>query len=896
MNDIDAVLKSLELMPPDKRDALIEKTLKTFEGVKFIPNPGPQSDAYYSKADVLLYGGQAGGGKEQSENSLVLTPTGWKRIGSLKVGDSICATDGTVSQVIGVYPQGEKDIYTVTMEDGGKTEAGLDHIWLAWRTHSGGKSANKMLSGEASARNWTTAQIMAEMGKGDRRDGRRRGFAIPVTEPVSFNVAGQLKGTGNFIKREIDPYLLGVLIGDGHLGERTVSVTSADEEIGDFVRHIAGDDVRVDEREGNKSLQYTFRRSFLKTISAQLTSLGLLGKKAVDKFIPRQYLLATVEERWELLRGLMDTDGWVEPKRCCYYTTVSKRLCDDVKHLAFSLGAIVTVSEKFPTYSYLGEKFSGQKAYCLRIKMPVPEQCFKLSRKKVIASEISHQSSGRLIKSIEFSRRCPAVCIRVSHRNSLYITDDFIVTHNTGLINGLALTQHRRSLIMRRKYADMSAIADDLIRLNRTRDGFTSMPRPKLKTSDDRLVEFGACQNLGDEEGFAGVPHDLRCFDEVTQFQESQFRYLMGWVRSIVPGQRCRVIAASNPPTSSTGDWVIGYWRPWLDLTHHNPAKPGELRWFVTDPDGKDMEVPDNTPIEFPGRKEKVIPKSRTFIPAKLSDNPYLVNTDYAATLDAMPEPLRSAMRDGNFMLSRKDDLMQAIPTEWVKQAQQRWESMKGRGVPMCAIGVDVSQPGGGDDTVLSIRYDGWFDNLIVVPAKSLKDEGDVAALILKHRRDGAAVIVDTGGGYGGATMMQLKSNDIPVVPYKGNTTTDRRTVDRTLGFANTRSAAIWAFREALDPSQPGGSPIALPNDAKLLADLTAPTFELVGKGFKIESKDSVMDRLGRSPDRGDAVVMAWWSGAKGIAPTHPAQIQRKGSPVPRKVIMGHQHQRKPLR
>lgn len=462
----------------------------------------------------------------------------------------------------------------------------------------------------------------------------------------------------------------------------------------------------------------------------------------------------------------------------------------------------------------------------------------------------------------------------------------------TGLINGLALTEHRRTLILRRKYADMSAIADDLIRLNRTRDGFTSMPRPKLKTDDNRLVEFGACQNVGDEEGFAGNPHDLRAFDEVTQFLELQFRYLMGWVRSIIPGQRCRVIAASNPPTSSTGDWVIGYWRPWLDPTHDNPATPGELRWFVTDPDGKDMEVADNTPMQFPGRKEKVIPKSRTFIPAKLSDNPYLVNTDYAATLDAMPEPLRSAMRDGNFMLSRKDDLRQVIPTEWVRAAMGRWEGMKGRGVPMCAIGADVSQPGGNDDTVLAIRYDGWFDNLVVAPAKNLKDEGDIAALILKHRRDGADIILDMGGGYGGATLLQLKSNDIKPVPYTGNKGTDRKTFDRTMGFSNTRSAAFWAFREALDPSQPGGSPIALPNDAKLLADLTAPTFDLTSKGFKVEPKDDVRDRLGRSPDRGDAVIMAWWSGPKGIAPTHPAQINRKSSGIMRKVIMGHTKQR----
>lgn len=466
----------------------------------------------------------------------------------------------------------------------------------------------------------------------------------------------------------------------------------------------------------------------------------------------------------------------------------------------------------------------------------------------------------------------------------------------SALLCGLALSQHHRTLILRRKYADLSAMSDELVKMNGTRDGFTSMPRPKLRTSDERLIEFGACQHLGDEESFQGQARDLHGFDEVTQFLREQVRYIIGWNRPSRPGQRCRVIYASNPPTSSAGDWIIGEFRPWLDPTHHNPAKAGELRWFVTDPDGKDMEVDDATPLEFPGRKEKVTPKSRTFIPGKLSDNPYLVNTGYASTLDSLPEPLRSALRDGNFMLSRSDDLCQVIPTEWVRAAVGRWEGLRGRTVPQCAIGVDVSAPGGNDDTVLAIRYDGWFDNLVIAPAKNLKDEGDIASLILKHRRDGAEIIIDAGGGYGGATMLQLKSNEIHFVPYKGKEGTTRKTIDRTLGFANTRSAAIWAFREALDPSQPGGSTIALPNDAKLIAELTAPTFELTSQGFKVETKESVREKLGRSPDRGDAVIMSWWAGPKGIAPTHPAQVPRKSGGSNRKVIMGHPNQRKPLR
>ena len=456
----------------------------------------------------------------------------------------------------------------------------------------------------------------------------------------------------------------------------------------------------------------------------------------------------------------------------------------------------------------------------------------------------------------------------------------------SGLINGLALTQHDRSLILRRQYADLGGITDDLIRIYGTRDGFITMPRPKLRTNDGRTIDFGACQHVGDEQSFQGVPRDFYGFDEVTQFTEAQVRYIIGWNRTIKEGQRCRVVFASNPPTSSDGDWIIGYFRPWLDPTYHKPAKPGELRWVVTDPDGKDLWVDNPMPVQFFKDKPPVTPKSRTFIPGKLSDNPYLARTGYAATLDSLPEPMRSAMRDGNFMLSRQDDAFQTIPAAWVKAAMARWHDRSKEGIPQCAIGVDVAQ-GGKDETILAVRYDGWYDRLICVPGEKTKEGTDIAALVVKHRRDGAEVILDMGGGYGGAAREHLKANGIDVVPYKGAEKSSGLSTEDKLNYTNKRSEAWWKFRKALDPSQPGGSSICLPDDPKLLADLTAPTFEVVSNGIKIEPKEKVNERLGRSCDRGDAVVMSWYAGPRGIVHTHPAQSPTKRKFVP-KVIRGY--------
>lgn len=422
------------------------------------------------------------------------------------------------------------------------------------------------------------------------------------------------------------------------------------------------------------------------------------------------------------------------------------------------------------------------------------------------------------------------------------------------LIIGLALTEHRRTLIMRRLHKELRALTERAVAVH-GRDGFSGSPTPILRTQEGRVIEFGAAQYLGDEQSYQGQPHDLLALDEAAQFIELQVRFLMGWVRSEVPTQRTRTVFASNPPLSAEGDWMIGMFRPWLDLTHPRPAAPGELRWFVTDPDGKDMEVEGPAPVVLDGKE--LLPKSRTFIPARLSDNPYLVQTGYQRELDALPEPIRSAVRDGNFMAARADDEMQVIPSAWVIAAQQRWEPGPPKHAAMTAIGVDVAR-GGRDDTVLAPRYGGWYAPLVCKAGIDTKDGPAVAALVFRELKDGAAVVIDMGGGWGGSPMDHLRQNEIEVLPYLGSGASSRRTKDKRLTFVNKRAESWWRLREALDPNEPGGSPIALPPDQMLLADLTAPRWELTARGIKIEDKDDVKARIGRSPDRGDAVVMAW--------------------------------------
>ncbi len=455
---------------------------------------------------------------------------------------------------------------------------------------------------------------------------------------------------------------------------------------------------------------------------------------------------------------------------------------------------------------------------------------------------------------------------------------------------GLALTAHHRSLILRRTNKEALGLVERMTEVIGSRDGWSGQ-QGIWRLEHDATVEIGGCQLEDDKQRYKGSPHDLICFDEVSDFTESQYTFIIGWNRSTKPGQRCRVVAAGNPPTRPEGLWVLKRWAAWLDPTHHNPAKPGELRYYTTGEDGLEIEVDGPGPHLIGG--EWVTARSRTFIPAKLADNPDLEASGYAATLAALPEELRAAYRDGRFDLGLRDGAYQCIPTAWVRLAQERWTKEPPAGVPLCAMGVDASG-GGNDPMIIARRHGGWYDEIIKVPAKEIPIERAgryCAGIVITHRRDGAEVIVDLGGGYGSSMYEQLHDNGIKALGYKGAESAYGKDLSGKFKFNNVRSAAIWRFREALDPGQPGGSVIALPPSATLLADLTAPTYTPDSKTIEVESKKKVCERLGRSTDEGDAVIMAWTKGLKQEnTPGGFAELRNRKMP---QVLFGRAAQRR---
>jgi len=443
----------------------------------------------------------------------------------------------------------------------------------------------------------------------------------------------------------------------------------------------------------------------------------------------------------------------------------------------------------------------------------------------------------------------------------------------TDLAIGLALTEHFRTQFFRREGPQLSGVIDRLAEIVGSRDNINGKPAV-YRDGDDRQIELNSMPNLGDETKYQGRPKDLLVIDEAANFLEQQVRFVKGWVRTTRPGQRTRTLLTFNPPTNAEGRWVIGFFGPWLDTKHPlYPTDPGVLRYVYVDPEtGDDVWIPDNDPRMFvlasgkrlynfdvmAYRPEEIIkPESRTFVPSKITDNPFLVSTGYMAQLQSLPEPLRSQMLLGDFNAGISDDPWQVIPTAWVEAAMARWKHRSPRG-EMMAIGVDVAR-GGKDNTLMATRHktpetNYWFDELHVYPGAETPNGNIVAGLVIGARRDHAPIHLDViGVGASPYDVLNSAGQDV----YGVNVSERANSLDQSgrLSFFNLRSQLWWQLREALDPSLENG--IALPMDKDLLAELCAPRWEMSGMTIKVESRDEIVKRVGRSPDRATAVMLA---------------------------------------
>ena len=443
----------------------------------------------------------------------------------------------------------------------------------------------------------------------------------------------------------------------------------------------------------------------------------------------------------------------------------------------------------------------------------------------------------------------------------------------TDLGLGLAAVRHTRSVIFRRTFPQLRSI------IERSREIFNPLDRSAGKDryneslhrwvlEDGRIIEFESCQYEKDREKQRGRPRDLYVFDEATEFLKSQVEFIIAWLRSTNPKQKTTVLLTFNPPTDDDGMWTVDYFRPWLaylypdQFQHDNPAKPGEIRYFAT-VDGEQVECADGKPFQH--KDELIKPTSRTFIPASLDDNPYLANTEYRSILQSLPEPLRSQLLHGDFALSQQSDPFQVVPTAWVKLAQKRWMEMERPSTPLSGVGVDLVR-GGKDNMAIAKRYGAWFDEVVKVPGVNVADGPAAAALLYNELRDekhiGYINMDVVGIGSSGYDSSKPLFPQTAVQPVNASEASDYAAMSNTkppkelFKMRNVRAEYHWRMREALDPQN--GMNLALPPGNEVVADLCAARYKMMAnRVIQIEPKEDIKKRIGRSPDVGEAIMMA---------------------------------------
>jgi hypothetical protein len=368
-------------------------------------------------SEVIVVGGKRSG-KEQPVDEPVLTPDGWVPIGSLSEGDVIIGGDGLPCIVSGVFPQGIKPVMRVTFSDGSWTRCGEDHLWKI----QSAKERNKVKSGQ-----WEVmplSEIVARWGA----------EPLPADRP-SIPVCNVWMPERDM---PVAPYLMGILLGDGHFGRTSTYFSTADQEIVDSVRSLvpAGLTLRKTKHYGKVTYDYHItggNHCGANSLVVSLRLLGLDGKRSWEKHVPNCYLLNKSWARLEVLRGLMDSDGTVSESGASF-TTTSLELAQNVVDLVRSLGGKASVgSWRIKKFTYKGEVRSGRP--CITVTVRMLDSCpFKLERKARLwrlwregASEKPH----RVLRSVEREGVSECVCISVTCPDSTYITRDYIVTHNT---------------------------------------------------------------------------------------------------------------------------------------------------------------------------------------------------------------------------------------------------------------------------------------------------------------------------------------------------------------------------------------------------------------------------------------------------------------------------------
>jgi len=472
-------------------------------------------------------------GKAQPLSEPVLTPDGFRLMEAIKEGSYVIDADGLPTKVLGVYPQGEQEIYEVQFSDGTSTRCTLDHLWLT-QTFNERKHKEKQVFSIK-----TLGQIKATLW---RYDGQRN-HVVPNNAPVEF-AAREVR---------VDPYVFGVLLGDGCFRNDNMALSTADEFILQEVSSRLPSDCAI-----KHISAYDYR---LNGFTKYLRGYGCLDKLSCEKYIHDDYKYNSVAVRLEVIRGLMDADGTLDYRTgdSPYLCTTSSKLADDFAWLVRSVGGFAQIKKKKTAYTYKDDWFGGRLAYYVYIVLPYGANPFKLPRKATVYRVPKKYTGKKFITKITSVGVEQCQCIAVESASELYLTKDFIVTHNTTCAATVALwflttrveakivctapTGHQledllfaemESWIRRIKFGPMKKaikVIKDKIYIDGFRDWFIvarTIPKDAKDKLGDVLAGFHAPSLLFIVDEASGVPDPVFAGIEGSMIQKNVFCLLVG--------------------------------------------------------------------------------------------------------------------------------------------------------------------------------------------------------------------------------------------------------------------------------------------------------------------------------------------------------------------------------
>lgn len=693
--------------------------------LKIVAQRGGQERMLSINADIKIVGGSRGG--PLLVDTKVVTPFGYRRIGDLKQGDIISGTDGGIQRVVYRKDHGKLPAYKLRFVDGSEIIASYDHLWNVRKTcYRSKKRIINGLSINDDYRVWTTQMIVEHLTKQKSGEIKNSKLLIPLCEPIKFT-----RSWGNrHYKPSSSPYVIGAILGDGCItdnikkGSYDATLCSADEGIVKEFENAGIDMTNYAQKQGSTACDYRIKDNRLRN---DLEGLKLYGCDAFNKAVPDFYKFGSIDTRWAILQGLMDTDGTVDKRGHCSFATVSEQLAKDVKFLVNSLGGLATVNKHENHYVKNGERIEASDYYDVYIRINQSERMFRLPRKKALCTEYNGGVSelGRRIIDFEYVGEQECCCIAVNNTNSLFMVNDFIVTHNSKSFSSLmeVLKDIKKpdfhAVIVRKEKDDLQSLITDSYKLfsqfgtyNKSQNDMT------WNFTNGGWLKFsyysGSFQDFKDR--FQGRQFAYICIDEGTQCPYKKFKYLLTNNRNAAH-IRNRFWITCNPDPES---WVRKFIDWWVDEDGYIiPERDCVIRYCFMDGDTPDSIYWGNTREEVYEQcshlidrlwnkyrdsyeplgytKYDVFIKSATFIRADVSENIKLISTDpsYIANLAQQDEEQRMRDLEANWnWKAAGDDLIKMADMEAVFENAEQ----EGDGIDRASADIAFT---GGDNFVM---------------------------------------------------------------------------------------------------------------------------------------------------------------------------------------------------